>query len=382
VTTTFSGGQTRTAQQHVVRLVPTIQLTGDSLLCPGATLTLVGSAPNATAYHWNNGVSTAAMTVSQPGTYTFTAQYGSGCSASRRVVVRFATLTITGGLPPLCQGSNRILSAVAPGATAYHWNTGATTPTLTVSQAGSYSVVASFPSGCTLNASQAVTQSLAAIRGDSVGCPGQAVLLTAAQPDALAYRWNTGALTPSIQVTESGTYSVVVTYRNGCQGNARQQVRLRPRLLPLSLGADTTLCEGTALLLQPMTSVSGAGVTYRWSTGAITPTLVVHQAGTYSLELTTACETRTLSRRISYQPCLLVPNIITPNGDQRNDRFVVAGLTGNWVLELYSRWGQQVYRAATYHNDWGEGATPGVYYYFLYQSGNTTTYKGWLEVVR
>jgi gliding motility-associated-like protein len=127
---------------------------------------------------------------------------------------------------------------------------------------------------------------------------------------------------------------------------------------------------------------SSLDVKYRWSTGATTPTLVVQQAGTYSLQLTTACDTYTASRRISYQPCLTFPNVITPNGDQLNDRFVVLGLVGDWTLQLYSRWGQQIFSTVAYHNDWGSEATSGVYYYVLHQAGNPTTYKGWLEVIR
>lgn len=285
----------------------------------------------------------------------------------------------------LCQDGQLQLTAVAtPEARSYRWNTGATTPSLVVTRPGTYTVTATFDGGQTRTAQRRVVVAVPAIQitGDSLLCAGTPVTLRASAPDATSFRWNTGASTPSIQVTASGIYSVLVTFRNGCQSTASQPVRSQPERPQFTLGADTTLCEGTVLLLQPPPGASGAGITYQWSTGARTPTLLVDRAGTYSLQLTTACGTRTSSRRISYQSCLAIPTIITPNEDQRNDRFVVRGLTGTWRLELYSRWGQPIFRTAAYQNDWGEGAAPGVYYYLLHQAGNPTTYKGWLEVVR
>ena len=118
----------------------------------------------------------------------------------------------------------------------------------------------------------------------------------------------------------------------------------------------------------------------RGSAGA---TLRVTQPGTYTLQLTGECDARTTSRRIDYRPCLTIPNIITVNNDGRNDRFQIQGLpSGSWSLEIYDRWGRKVYETTTYHNDWGEAAASGVYYYLLHRSGGAASYKGWLEVVR
>ena len=381
VTVTASGAQTRTVQRQVRVIAPTLHVSGDSILCPGVPLALVGTAPNATTVRWNTGATTAALTVTQPGTYTFTARYSSGCSVSRQVVVRAPTLAIAGS-HAVCQGSSIALTATAPGATAYRWNTGATTPSISVAQAGTYSVVATYPGGCSLNASETVSQPVAVIGGDSVGCAGRPAALTAAQAGATGYLWSTGAATPGISVSQAGLYSVVVTYANGCQSTARRSVRILPTLAPFTLGADTTLCEGTTLLLRAPTAGRTAGATYRWSTGASTPTLLVRETGTYNLQLATTCDTQTASRFVQFAPCLTFPNIITPNGDRRNDRFEVVGMMGDWSLQVYSRWGQQVFTTPAYRNDWGEAAVAGMYYYLLQRPGSPTPYKGWLEVVR
>jgi hypothetical protein len=79
---------------------------------------------------------------------------------------------------------------------------------------------------------------------------------------------------------------------------------------------------------------------------------------------------------------LVIPNIITLNDDRLNDRFRIAGLTGVWTLQVYNRWGDQVFSTDSYGNDWGGEAAAGVYYYLLRQPATAATYTGWLEVTR
>jgi len=63
-----------------------------------------------------------------------------------------------------------------------------------------------------------------------------------------------------------------------------------------------------------------------------------------------------------------IPNIITPNGDGVNDKFVIKNIerVESSTLRIYNRWGTKIYEASPYKNDWdGEGAPDGVYYYEL-----------------
>jgi gliding motility-associated-like protein len=51
---------------------------------------------------------------------------------------------------------------------------------------------------------------------------------------------------------------------------------------------------------------------------------------------------------------LLAPSVITPNGDNKNDYFVVRGI-GNFdssELIVFNRWGAEVYKTGNYKNDW------------------------------
>lgn len=383
VTTTFADGQHSSARKVVTAIpTPLVRIDGDSVLCPNGTLSLTAVAAGALTYSWSTGATTAALSITQPGTYTVTASYGAGCAVTATKTVRALSARIT-GLAQLCspQGSSTILTAVALGATAFRWNTGATTATLTVQQPGTYSVVAAFPSGCTITAVQAVTVPQAIIQGDSLLCPGKSLQLSATAPTATGYLWSTGATTPTVTVTQPGTLSVVVTYPAGCTSRTQIRVRAAPSLPTFTLGPDTVACEGQAVLLRG--PAPAAGLIYRWSDGSSGPALTVRRPGTYSLSIKSECEARTAQRTISYTSCLTIPNIITPNGDKYNELFAIQGLAeATWSLELFNRWGQRVYQTSSYKNEWGTDAFPGLYYYILQRANPSLTHKGWLEVVR
>ncbi|MGN6510676.1 MAG: gliding motility-associated C-terminal domain-containing protein [Chitinophaga sp.] len=84
---------------------------------------------------------------------------------------------------------------------------------------------------------------------------------------------------------------------------------------------------------------------------------------------------------------IFIPNIITPNGDGKNDYFVIRGLDRypGSTLAVYNRWGNQVYQNKNYDNRWDAlGLTESTYFYILKvrTPQGDRDYKGWVEVVR
>lgn len=387
VTASFAGGYSLSEQFEVQSVTPSVQLMGATTpLCPGTPRQLAVVAPGARSVRWNTGATTTAITVTQPGTYAVVATYGAGCTVAAQVVVVSNELRIS-GRAQLCPGQSTTLAALVTGSpvASYRWNTGATTATLRVGQAGTYSVTALLTDGCQLTATHNVgppVAKVASINGDTLLCPGTTIALTALNADALTYRWSTGATTPTITATQPGLYGVVITFAGGC--SSRDSLRVLGALPTpaFTLGPDTTVCTDQTLLLRAPV-VGGPGVSWRWSDGSTGPTLLVRAAGTYALRLSTPCDSRTVSRQVAYTSCLVIPNVITPNGDQQNDRFALPHLpSGNWALTLYNRWGRQVYHTDNYRHDWGGEAPAGLYYYQLHQVQTNTSYRGWLEVVR
>lgn len=83
---------------------------------------------------------------------------------------------------------------------------------------------------------------------------------------------------------------------------------------------------------------------------------------------------------------LEIPNIITPNGDNYNDRFVIKGLEyypGSTIV-IYNRWGKKVFETNSYHGEWDAADDPdGVFYYILIlNDGQKTAYSGSITVMR
>ena len=82
-----------------------------------------------------------------------------------------------------------------------------------------------------------------------------------------------------------------------------------------------------------------------------------------------------------------VPNIITPNGDGSNDKFVVENIERleSAYLRIYNRWGKLVYSSNNYQNDWNaDGLSDGVYFWHIdYKTYfREATEKGTVTVLR
>jgi gliding motility-associated-like protein len=64
-------------------------------------------------------------------------------------------------------------------------------------------------------------------------------------------------------------------------------------------------------------------------------------------------------------PIIIIPNVLTPNGDGSNDIFVIRNLLvyDYRKIVIFNRWGKAVYTSEGYNNDWdGKGVSDGVYF--------------------
>jgi gliding motility-associated-like protein len=78
----------------------------------------------------------------------------------------------------------------------------------------------------------------------------------------------------------------------------------------------------------------------------------------------------------------LPPNVISPNGDGKNENFVINKGRSGWKLAIYDRWGKLVYESDDYQNDWGSQVEKSAMYYYLLTSPEGNTCKGWLHVLK
>jgi gliding motility-associated-like protein len=82
-------------------------------------------------------------------------------------------------------------------------------------------------------------------------------------------------------------------------------------------------------------------------------------------------------------------NVITPNGDGRNDVLNLTNLTGEdlYRFVVLDRWGKQVYDQDEYDHTWngvssGGQALPDGTYYFILQQGDAIAFKGPVTIIR
>ncbi|MCF8278102.1 MAG: T9SS type A sorting domain-containing protein [Flavobacteriales bacterium] len=97
-----------------------------------------------------------------------------------------------------------------------------------------------------------------------------------------SFSWSTGAQTTTINVTQSGSYTVTYTDGLGCVSTDEIQVTFGSGNVQVNLGPDMSLCDGESITLD-----AGSGFSsYDWSSGASTQTLVVTEPGDYAVTVT------------------------------------------------------------------------------------------------
>lgn len=82
---------------------------------------------------------------------------------------------------------------------------------------------------------------------------------------------------------------------------------------------------------------------------------------------------------------------MTPNSDGINDFFMIPCIeTGNFPgneVTIFNQWGDEIYRAAPYTNNWqgtynGEDVPAGTYYYVISFDRNSAPEAGFLVIER
>jgi gliding motility-associated-like protein len=260
----------------------------DTLICPGTTLQLI---PDATyqSYSWSTGATTPSINIVSPGIYWL--DIPSGCGFARdSIVVGYISLSVNLG-PDLshCTGDSSLLQAVGSYA-AYQWSTGATSPAISVHNAGQYVLQVTNVQGCTAQDTVEVsllttdtTYSAMSLcvgatynfHGQFLSSAGtyQTTLSNLNGCDSLVYltvsmEADTTILSMVIcadsilafnglNITNPGVYTVHLTNQNGCDSTLI--LTLTEWALPIVNVADTFVCEGVCVDIIP----SGA-LSYDW----------------------------------------------------------------------------------------------------------------------
>ena len=104
------------------------------------------------------------------------------------------------------------------------------------------------------------------------------------------------------------------------------------------------------------------------------------------------CELEIANITIQYpeEECVIT-NLVTPNEDGKNDLLIVTCATSdlypNNELTIFNEWGDEVFRASPYKNDWGgtyndKPLPDGTYFYIFTTGGSEEVQKGFITLYR
>lgn len=83
-----------------------------------------------------------------------------------------------------------------------------------------------------------------------------------------------------------------------------------------------------------------------------------------------------------------IPNVITPNNDGKNDRFIIKGSQkfAKREIVILNRFGDHLYENSNYDNDWSAEGIVGGTYFFVFKGtdseGKVHEFKGWIQVIK
>jgi hypothetical protein len=248
----------------------------------------IDTTASANSYLWSTTATTQVISVIDTGIYSVTVSNAAGCTATASAHVYtppVVTPSISAsGTTTFCSGGNVILTSSQPSGNT--WSTGATTQSITVNSAGSYSVTYNDGSGCSAVQSTPVTVTVnpvpvVNITGQTSICPGKTTTLSATS-GFTSYSWATGQTTSSITVSSLQIYTVTVTNASGC--TATRSVTTTAAALPSpTITGNTFFCPGSSVTLS-----TGSFSTYSWSTGSTSSSITASAAGGYSVTVTNA----------------------------------------------------------------------------------------------
>lgn len=234
---TVSDANSCTAQSNQIVItentptVPTVTASGSTTFCTGDSVNLsVDNAGQYSSFAWSNSANTDDITVFASGTFTVTTTDLNSCTASSTPITTSVsatpqpTITVTGALS-FCEGDSVVLTS-STGDT-YLWSNGATTPAITVTASGNYTVSVTNTNICLgtgTSAATVVTVTPLPVAGFTSATAGFGYAFdftNTSTGGATTYLWDFGdgntstAMAPSYTYTANNTYTVTLTASNG-----------------------------------------------------------------------------------------------------------------------------------------------------------------------
>jgi hypothetical protein len=255
-------------------------------------------------FAWSNSTSNEDLAQVAAGTYTVSLTDASGCTATPLTNTVTEPTALTGVVDSTtnvsCNGGSNgavyITISGGTGAYTYNWSNQATTEDLTGVGAGTYTGTVTDANGCTVTASQAITEPAAiVVTADSVtnvkcfgATTGGVYISVTGGTGAYTYNWSNQATTQDLTAVGAGSYTGTVTDANGCSVTATAAVTQPAAALSATSTSTDQVQGGTQGSINVTTTGGTTPYTFNWSNNATTEDLSAIAAGNYTLTITDA----------------------------------------------------------------------------------------------
>ncbi len=406
--------------------LPAPTISGPTVLCPGEEIEIAVEGQYV-SYVWSTDGGTqgtdAALTISAVGTYSVLVETEDGCTSSNVIEIEVDAAAspisvISNEAVSVCLGESVSFTNESENGAGFMWtfinnDTGTevtsedAAPELVFEEEGVWDVILeTFGCGTTSDetgevnlVTVAAAPSLSIDADQNSYCEGDEVVLTATGADS--YSWNGGGLTDAAgeQVTDmpgAGTYTYILTgFKDGC--SASEEVELDFSALPgISMIPDSTICP-----TEPLELFASGGIEYSWTGEGLddpnssNPIATISEDTTFEVLVTdeNGCSKTgmvTITADFSVCPEEEIKNVITPNGDGKNDTWVldfIDAYQGNEV-KIFNRWGQLVYESRDYANNWdgsnmdGDALPHATYYYIVDKNDGSEPLTGNVTILK
>jgi gliding motility-associated-like protein len=370
------------------------------------TLTAVG-IPLVNQFQWSTGETSQSISVTQTGIYTVTVTNNVGCSASASLPMGFLPVPnsdiVANGPLSICEGDELELTVQnLPFGIGYDWSTGESSQSITVTEAGSYSVMVTSISGCTSMSEVEISGLILPYVGlgeDRYACSGDTVVLTA--EGANVYSWPNGSEDNLQLIVPHADTSIVVEGMNiGCEQVATDTIQIIVDENPVAhfTFGDTNL--GELVVFEDSTTI-GSPSAWNWNFGdgeienGPVVSHVYSAPGLYQVMLKVTTDngcSDSVVVSIDVSELFQLPNVLTPNNDGVNDALrVYSSYAENINMKIYDRWGHVVWAGLGDEvifygrTQEGIGLSSGTYFYSLevnYLNSEQKEYTGFIELIK
>lgn len=369
---------------------------------------LVLSTGSAETYLWYPGGETSPeIVVKAAGEYSLVVGDANGCLSDLSESVTITVLTYTKpvvsveGDTEFCEGEPPALLS-APDAFAWEWSTGEDTQSISAGESGEYRVRLFSETGYGSEWSDPVRLTLypapsASLAGMvDVKCfgeyTGSAEVSVSSGTGPYNYTWTdgqTGALAAGLK---AGIHQVVVEDANHCLDTMTVEI-MEPDEIRIQPEITNPYCSD-ALDGSIRIQISGGIPPYfsLWSDGTIGESLEDLGPGSLEVEVTDGNQCQATGSYTLYpanNECIRVGEIITPNNDGYNDTWRIPGIEyyPEATVEVYDRWGKQVFFARAYDQTWdgtydGKELPMASYHYIVKLNNSRPAIVGNLTIIR